>query len=614
MTLARPTAEGNALAGLEDASMDWRFRLRGAIGPPPDVAVLALDDRTLAATGRFPVPRQLIAEAIERLIAMGAVQIGIDLLLVEYEGGPEAPGDRAMLEALKRADRPVLAVAGLYRGGPPDPALIDLLRGAALPIVLHGGPGSEARAQKPRDLLVPVPAFRAAGQLGHVNLAIGGGGILRRMPLALPIADLHLPALPLVLAANRLLVGRNDIVLEAGRVVHLGPRRVPIGPDDTLEINHYGPRGSIPSWSLIDLLEGRVGTAAVAGKTVLIGSTATGFGDAFITPYGRDVPGVEVLATVFANLLQQESLVRDRSIEGFGVVTTLALALLAFLAANIRLLGLSVAAMGLLLAGWAVIVQATFAADELALIATEPALAAVLVALAVYAARMRAQRLRALRLAEERANLAALQPPAIAEVVARGDLSLFDDRPLQAAVMFVDIAGSTGLSERLGPDATARFLRRFHTRVEEAAAERGGIVTQFIGDGAMLVFGLSGAKPADAASALSCAHDLLAPESPAAEAEPLRLRIGIHCGAVVATLLGGVRHRQLSVAGDTVNVASRLEQLARTLQTRLAVSDAVVAAARDAGQEALLDGLERIEGVRLRGRAAPIDVWSLRTE
>lgn len=611
IALGRPGSDSGILASLEDASIDWRFRFRGPVAPPADVAIIALDDATLAGLGRFPVPRQRIAETIGRLVDLDAAQIGVDLLLVEYEGEAGSPGDAALLEALKRADRPVLAVAAIFQGGPPTPALIESLRGAALPIVLQSSRQGTAGAEPPRDLLTPISDFRAVSQLGHVNLATGAGGILRRMPLALPIADLHVPALPLVLAANRLLVGRNDIVLDLGRAVALGPRRIPTGPGEAIEINYYGPRGSIPTYSLIDLLQGRIGREAVAGRTVLIGSTATGFGDTFITPFGRDVPGVEVLASVFANLIGQKALVRDGSIAGIGILSTLGLALLAFLAANLRLLAASIAAVGLLLIGWAAVAQALFVSHQLALAASEPALAAVVVAVLVYGARMRAQRLRSQTLARERANLAALQSPAIADVVASGDLSLFDDRPLLATVMFVDIVGSTGRSETQGPDATARFLRQFHERVERAAALRGGIVTQFIGDGAMLVFGLSEPRPTDAANALACAHDLLAESTDPASDEPLGLRIGIHCGPVVATRLGGRQHGQLSVAGDTVNVASRLEQLARTLQTRLAVSDAVVTSARATGGEDLLENMRRIPDIRLRGRAQPIDLWSL---
>lgn len=598
------------LAALEDASIDWRFGFRGPRVPPAEVAIVALDDATLAGLGRFPVPRQRIAEAIHKLIDLEAAQIGVDLLLVEHEGDPGSSGDAALLAALRRADRPVLAVAGVFQGGPPAPALIELLRPAALPIILQTDRKAATGQQMPRDLLTPIAEFRAVAQLGHVNLATGAGGILRRMPLALPIEDLQIPALPLTLAANRLLVGRSDIVLDRGRAVALGPRRIPTGPGDAIEINYYGPRGSIPTYSLIDLLQGRVAREALAGRTVLIGSTATGFGDTFITPFGRDVPGVEVLASVFANLLQQDALVRDRSIEGIGIFTTIGMALLAFLAANLRLQGLSIAAVALLLAAWAAVAQILFSTQNLAMAAAEPALAAILVALFVYGARMRAQRLRAQVLARERANLAALQSPALADVAASGDLSLFDDRSLQAAVMFVDVVGYTGRSERLGPDATARFLRQFHALVERSAAAHGGTITQFIGDGAMLVFGLPEPQRTDAAAALACARDLLIAAS-GTEGEPLRLRIGIHCGPVVATRLGGVQHRQLSVAGDTVNVASRLEQLARTLQTRLAVSDAVVASVRAAGEDALLSDLQRIRAVRLRGRLKPIDVWSL---
>jgi adenylate cyclase len=165
---------------------------------------------------------------------------------------------------------------------------------------------------------------------------------------------------------------------------------------------------------------------------------------------------------------------------------------------------------------------------------------------------------------------------------------------------------------------TVDFLRTLHRRLERAALNHGGLIEQFMGDGAMLIFGLPVPSDGDAASAVACARELL--ESVAewnaeleAEGEPpVRLRIGIHHGPVVVARLGGAQQRHMSVAGDTVNVASRLEQLARAMMTPILVSGAVVDAARQVGRDDLLDRFVPATPQHIRGRTTPLPVWAYR--
>src|SRR4029077_14577895 len=134
---------------------------------------------------------------------------------------------------------------------------------------------------------------------------------------------------------------------------------------------------------------------------------------------------------------------------------------------------------------------------------------------------------------------------------------------------FVDIAGSTSRIEGMAPEAAVGFLRDFHGRIERAVLAHGGVLEQFMGDGAMVVFGVPTPGPQDAAAALASARDLFADvrrrnEELVAEGEaPFRISVGIHYGPVVIASLGGPTQAKISTSGDTVNVASRLEALTR---------------------------------------------------
>jgi adenylate cyclase len=351
---------------------------------------------------------------------------------------------------------------------------------------------------------------------------------------------------------------------------------------------------------------------------VLIGATALGVGDTFATPFSRDVPGVEVLATGLANILQGDVLVRDWRVRLLDAVALVVIAIVAFSVANARLLPISFALVALIVLTWSAVALLAFLHFGWVLGVVEPVLAAVLVASGVTGARFRAQRIESRRLAGERANLVEYQSPMIAEALASGGALAMEGRSQLTAIMFVDVVGYTLRSERLGPVRTVEFLRTLHRRLERAALDHGGLIEQFMGDGAMLIFGLPEPSSRDAASALACARDLLDSVADwnmalAEEAEPaVRLRIGIHYGPVVVARLGGAQQRHMSVAGDTVNVASRLEQLGRAMMTPILVSGAVIDATRQEGREDLLIGFVPAAPQHIRGRSTPLPVWAYR--
>jgi adenylate cyclase len=181
--------------------------------------------------------------------------------------------------------------------------------------------------------------------------------------------------------------------------------------------------------------------------------------------------------------------------------------------------------------------------------------------------------------------------------------------------MFVDVAGFTHRSEHLGPSATVGFLRDLHGRIERAALAHRGVIEQFMGDGAMIIFGLPEPGPDDAARALAASQQLITDlgdwnlDLKRHELEPVQLRFGLHYGPVMAALLGGERQGQITVAGDTVNVASRLQEMGKDHGAVVVASAEFVTSVKEAGRSDLLAGMLRLTGQKVRGRDEVIDLW-----
>jgi adenylate cyclase len=171
-----------------------------------------------------------------------------------------------------------------------------------------------------------------------------------------------------------------------------------------------------------------------------------------------------------------------------------------------------------------------------------------------------------------------------------------------AAVLFVDLVGSTQLAAQRSPAEVVRLLNAFFRVVVEVVRDNGGWVNKFEGDAALCVFGAPLELDDAAGCALAAAREMR--DRLAAEVRELPAGIGVSAGRVVAGNVGAEERFEYTVIGDPVNEAARLTELAKRRDGRLLASDAVVSRAReDEARRWQTDGQ-----VELRGRAAPTRV------
>jgi adenylate cyclase len=162
-------------------------------------------------------------------------------------------------------------------------------------------------------------------------------------------------------------------------------------------------------------------------------------------------------------------------------------------------------------------------------------------------------------------------------------------------------------------------LKEFHALVDKEAVACSGMITSFLGDGAMLLFGLPEAATDDAVRAAECALRLcgsvgrwLVSLRPAISSK-LGFKVGAHFGVIVASRLGGGSYHHITATGDTVNVASRLMEVAASHGAELAASDELL---RAAGPDCALLNSGRLNGpeeARIRGRSSSLMIWLWRS-
>jgi adenylate cyclase len=235
--------------------------------------------------------------------------------------------------------------------------------------------------------------------------------------------------------------------------------------------------------------------------------------------------------------------------------------------------------------------------------------------LVIAAARSRAILLRAIDETTRRATLTRYLPPRIAEWLAETSIDeVRRGRRQRVAVLFADIRGFTERAETMDPGALGRFVAEFRRRVSRAADVHGGVIDKFVGDSAMVVFGVPHPAPTDARSALRCAQAILAEVAEwnrvrqATGEDRVEIGIGVHWGEVFCGAIGDEARLEFTVLGDTVNVASRLEQEAKAASLRLIVSQDLLDAADEPAPEAQWIALQAHP---LRGRHRPIQLFGM---
>jgi class 3 adenylate cyclase len=181
------------------------------------------------------------------------------------------------------------------------------------------------------------------------------------------------------------------------------------------------------------------------------------------------------------------------------------------------------------------------------------------------------------RLAKVENDLSRFLPAEVAQAVAQGraSLALGGDRR-RVTVLFADVAAFTAFAEKAPPEQVVAFLNELFTVLTEVVFRHGGMVDKFIGDCVMAVWGAGSAAldaEAQRRSALEAAEDMhrfveaSAPEWRERYGIDVALGIGVHSGEALLGNLGSEARMEYTAIGDVVNVAARLESLARGAQT-----------------------------------------------
>ena len=610
--IAEALFRGGALNTVDQRLQDFWFQWQGKRAEPQHVAIVALDEETLAAYPDDPMVfwTDRLATAVARLREAGVKIVGLDMLL---SISPERwlgklGGD--LQEAARDYDRPFREQVNSGQ------LVLASTRSGA------GGRESDYLLPSP-DYLLALPEFDIPGHVALADLFDEGDGVIRRYlvapvaqaergPLAGGVPELGLPSLLAVRSSGQdpkaasWMLGRRVVTREQT------PEPIPF----------FGPPGTFPQVSLKQLLadDALKDTAIMAlrGKTVLIGATAAGLNDEHFTPFstrlfaGRGVlmSGVELHANVLESLLSGERL----QPMGDGVR----------LGTLILLAGLSVAAF-VALPVWAGSVLLAVGVILLAGLGFMAFRSGILMPVSVYSISMALGLLSVLgwRLTgEERERSRVRQmfgryvsAQVVEALLKSGNRPELGGQSQTMTVLFSDIRNFTTISERLNAKEVVEMLNTYFERACAPLLAEGGSIDKFIGDAIMVEFGsplpledhaLRAVRAAIALGAV--AEDFsswMERRFPDRNLPKFAVGIGLHSGEAVIGNIGSPTRMEFTAIGDTVNLASRLEGMTKEIGCAILASEATI---ESAGESV---GCGRSEVIKVKGRDEAVRVFEV---
>jgi adenylate cyclase len=562
------------LEAFEAKTYDLRFKtLRGPLTPSPDIAIIAIDDKSIAELGRFPWTRMEYARLLKRTSEAGAKAVLFDAFFPEHES---AKADQTFAAAARQAGNVVLAKSFNF-----DRAFN-----------VTGSVRSIAEIES------------AVRGVGHINFLPESDGVNRRTMLLIEEGGKFTPSLGLMgamaaLGANEFAAGDFDIAL--------GERHIPVSGNYSMWINFTGPPGIYPHYSFADVAQGRIPPSLLKDKILFVGATAMGIYDMRVTPFDGNTPGVEVHAAIADNIITGR-FVRQTGLEALlDISFIIALgAVTYFLTTRLRLYTALPATL-LLISGYVWFSYEFFLQGHWLSMIYPP--------IAAFTALLVGESFRFLVLERNARKMRAmfssyLSDKLVARLEKDPESAKLGGDSKEVTVLFTDIKGFTTYSEGRTPQEVVARLNEYFGEMVQVVEQFDGTVDKFIGDGIMIYWGAPLAQPDHAELAISC---IRAMHKKMAELrirwgeeglEPFYIRGGLQSGDVVAGNVGFEgKKMEYTVIGDTVNQAARLEGTAKYYGVSFLVGESTY------DKTAAICHYRELDRIRVVGKQTPVRIY-----
>ena len=624
---------------------DTKVRLTMPQSMDQRVAILDIDEKSLAEQGRWPWGRDKLATLMNKLFDQYGVKlVGFDVVFAE-------PDESSGLKSLETLAKKELKDAPVFQSALKElrPQLDYDARFAAAvknrPVILgyyfsskEGGVSSGA-APEP---VFPAGTFsgrkiaftqwvsfganlaefqQSAAGAGHFNpLVDPNDGISRRVPLLVEYKGQYYESLALAMVRNLLgnppitpgYPGNSPASYAAMEWLDLkttggGVMRIPVDENAATLIPYRGDQGSFPYISITDVLNDRIPKEKLAGRVIVVGTTAPGLMDLRATPVGAAYPGVEIHANLIAGMLDGAIKHKPPYILGADVLTVLiAGAVMAFLLPILSPLRATLVGIIVLL----LLLSLNFGFWHVSNVVLPLANAMIAVVL-LYAMNMSWGYFVESRTKRQLTGLfGQYVPPELVEEMSRDPENYsMAGRKAELTVLFSDVRGFTTISEGLEPDELATLMNEYLGAMTVVVRKHRGTLDKYIGDAIMAFWGAPVDDPEHAKNAVLTGLEMhvalheLNKNLMARGWPELKIGVGVNTGPMTVGDMGSPVRQSYTVMGDAVNLGSRLEGITKQYGVGFIVGESTRELLK---KEFVFRELDR---VRVKGKEDPVGIY-----
>jgi adenylate cyclase len=551
-----------------------------------NIQIIAIDDESLEQIGKWPWPRQTVAQLSKELVEYGATAVFVDIAYTEKS--QNAAEDAAWEEVLQ-------AHENIY-----------------LPIYFNF-----AKKQTSKSSLniesTKYPVFSMSEEaMGHINVIEDRDRVVRRVMLGIKNENNEMiPAISVKLA-NLLLEEGEKITWDENNNWYKGGELLPTGLRNEV-IFTYSSSPSEPSFkvhSFYKVASGEVPAAAFTNSIVLIGPYTVGLQDQYYTPMSKTLKmnGVEIHANIIQSLYSNDIFSSASKTTGIALIVIISIftaLVIYFLKGRFTLLTTL---------GFIVVYTITFFVAYYQYHVILPFTYVILAILFIYVSFILIQFIQE-RLERQKVTKIFgryVSQNIVDELLAEENEVTVGGERKDVTLMFIDVRGFTPLSEKIQPEEVINILNEYLELCTKAIFKHEGTIDKFMGDGVMVIFGAP-IKQEDHAIRAAKTALLLKEESInfAKKLEKLYGRsvsfgMGLNSGPAVIGNIGSEDRLDYTAIGDTVNLAARLESNAKPGQ--ILISHETYE--RIKGEIVC----EKLEPLKVKGKEKPINVYQIEKE
>jgi len=567
---------------MEYSARDLLMRMRGKETPSDDIVIVAIDDDSFSWTGyQWPWPRSYLAKIVDQINAGGGKVIGVDIFLSEPD--PKDGNDQIFADSLGKSTSAV-NVLQILKKGDAQFSSYTLVQPLSPYREILDGTGITSFVRDEDAIIRSMQAFDSYNGEVYYHWA---------------------------LEAARLYLGVDEPSNPTDTSLQFNGQIVPLNAGQLL-VNFTGPAGSYPTYSAYSVALGDVleqNPDAFRGKIVLIGATTVTLQDIYPTPFSTKVPtsGVEIVASTIDTLINGKYITLAPAWVAL-LITALA-ALLAYLISFSKRPSLTVVLLLLGMAGYLVTAIVFFIRQRYVLPVVVPQVMLFLGVVLPTLEQAVSQELEKRRVRNLFSRF--ISPEMVDQMMATQDLSSLNKRS-DISIIFSDIRGFTTLSEKLTPEEVVALLNPYLEAMSKVVYKHGGTVDKYEGDAIMAFFGEPVPFKDHAVRAMRASLDMRKAltdlkDKWAKEGRPSKIEmgIGINSGEVFVGMVGSEQRINYTVIGDNANLASRLQDLTKTYDWPILISESTYQHVKDEFD------CEFADAVTVKGKTKAVNVYKV---